>query len=266
MQVLERAFARMGARVKFGEMAPRRWPMRQPLMEDFSLDVRRDPRGEYFLVSRDSRSATEFLVLDVQPRVRHLLLLSRKGREKHRFLLGHDERHWFVAGIPETAAVSRVKDAIQALKPDVVLQSERGIRSRQRDRRSNRARIRQGEWFFLPAPDLQVASILVLRDEPLLRGRGGKPHMCEQLFRFGGETVYVSSGAPSGLTEAEYANLSVAERTRWNWQVMRRNPKVYVRGRVRHTDHQTVMLDGWHQVLSNTEDQSYAMRNIVFLD
>jgi hypothetical protein len=47
---------------------------------------------------------------------------------------------------------------------------------------------------------------------------------------------------------------------------MRRNPTVYVRGRVRHVDHKTVVLDGWHQVLSNTENLSYAMRNIAFLD
>jgi hypothetical protein len=152
------------------------------------------------------------------------------------------------------------------LKPEGVLQSERSIRSKQRDRRSNRARIRQGEWFFVPSPDLRVSEMLILANEPLVRSRGGKPHVCEQLFRFGGETVYVSPGAPNGLTEAEYAKLSDVERKRWNWQVMRRNPKVYVRGRVRHLDHQTVTLLGWHQVLSNTEDQSYAMRNIVFLD
>ena len=47
---------------------------------------------------------------------------------------------------------------------------------------------------------------------------------------------------------------------------MRRNPTVYVRGRVRHRDHRTVELNGWHQVLSNTENLSYAMRNITFLD
>jgi hypothetical protein len=193
-------------------------------------------------------------------------LLSRKDGEKHRFLLGHDERHWFVAGIPEAAAVSRVRDAMQALKPEGVLQSERSIRSKDRDRRSNRARIRQGEWFFVPEVDLRVPALLILRDEPLVRGRGGKPHVGEQLFRFGGETVYVSPSASHGLTETEYKNLSDAQRKRWNWQVMRRNPKVYVRGRIRHVDHRTVTLIGWHQVLSNTEDQSYAMRNIVFLD
>ena len=47
---------------------------------------------------------------------------------------------------------------------------------------------------------------------------------------------------------------------------MRRNPKVYVRGRVRHSDHKTVVLGVWHEVLSNTENFSHAMRNVAFLD
>jgi hypothetical protein len=36
-----------------------------------------------------------------------------------------------------------------------------------------------------------------------------------------------------------------------DWRVMRRNPKVFVRGTVRHADHKTVLLDGWHEVFSN---------------
>jgi hypothetical protein len=265
VEVLERAFAKMGARIKFEEIVPDRWAPRQPL-GTFTLDIRGDARGEYFLISRQPRSSTEFEVLDVQPRSRHLLLLSRAGREKHRFLLGHDERHWFVAGVPETMRVSRVKDAMQALKPEEVLKGERNVRTKDRDRRSNRARIRQGEWFFVPAPDVNPAKLLTLRDEPIVRSNGGKPHMCELLFRVGGETVYVSAGFRNGITEEQYRNLGEEARKRWNWNVMRRNPTVYVRGRIRHPDHKTVALDGWHRVLSNTEDQSYAMRNIVFLD
>lgn len=233
--------------------------------EDLALDVRQDRHGEYFLISRAQASTTELVVLDVQPRDRHLLLLSRNAAEKHRFLLGHDERHWFVAGIPESTPVSRVRDAKQALKPDLVQSSERGVRTKHRDRRSNAARIRQGEWFFVPAPQARVELLLVLRNEPIARG-GGKPHVCEELYRFGGETVYVSPGAPNGLTDDQYRALSEGERNRWNWRVMRRNPKVYVRGRVRHSDHKTVVLDGWHEVLSNTENLSHAMRNVAFLD
>jgi hypothetical protein len=192
-------------------------------------------------------------------------LLSRGGREKHRFLLGHDERHWFVAAIPETAPVSRVRDAKEALKPDLVQSGEHRLRAKYRDRRSNAARIRQGEWFFIPVPDARVEKLLIWRNEPIARG-GGKPHVCEELYRFGGETVYVSGGAPNGLSEEQYRVLSDGERSRWTWRVMRRNPKVYVRGRVRHPDHQTVVLDGWHEVLSNTENLSHAMRNVAFLD
>ena len=233
--------------------------------EDLALDVRQDRHGEYFLISRAQASTTELVVLDVQPRDRHLLLLSRSAAEKHRFLLGHDERHWFVVGIPESTPVSRVRDAKQALKPDLVQSSERGVRTKYRDRRSNAARIRQGEWFFVPAPQMRVELLLVLRNEPIARG-GGKPHVCEELYRFSGETVYVSPGAPNGLTDEQYRALSEGKRNRWNWRVMRRNPKVYVRGRVRHHDHKTVVLDGWHEVLSNTENLSHAMRNVAFLD
>jgi hypothetical protein len=107
---------------------------------------------------------------------------------------------------------------------------------------------------------------LALRNEPLVRGRGSKPHLCEELYRFGGETVYVSPGAPNGLTEGEYHALSTQERQRWSWRVMKRNPKVYVRGRVRHPDHATIFLGGWHEVFMNTENLSQAMSDIVFLD
>ena len=52
----------------------------------------------------------------------------------------------------------------------------------------------------------------------------------------------------------------------WGWRVMQRNAEVYVRGRVRHADHRTITLHGWHRVLMNTENQSRAMRNVAFLD
>jgi hypothetical protein len=265
MNVLERAFSRMGARVEFGQLNRSRRFSGRSASEDLALDVRRDRRGEYFLISRALESTTELVVLDVQPRDRHLLLLSRSGGDKHRFLLGHDERHWFVAGIPESTPVSRMRDAKQALKPDLVQSSERGVRTKYRDRRSNAARVRQGEWFFVPVPQVRVELLFVLRNEPIARG-GRKPHVCEELYRFGGETVYVSPGAPNGLTDEQYRALSEGERSRWNWRVMRSNPKVYVRGRVRHPDHKTVVLDGWHEVLSNTENLSHAMRNVAFLD
>jgi hypothetical protein len=47
---------------------------------------------------------------------------------------------------------------------------------------------------------------------------------------------------------------------------MRRNASVYVRGHIRHADHKTIILHGWHRVLMNTENQAKAMRNVAFLD
>jgi hypothetical protein len=53
---------------------------------------------------------------------------------------------------------------------------------------------------------------------------------------------------------------------RWGWQVMRRNPGVYARGNVRHSDHATITLPFWHRVIMNTETQSRTMANVAFVD
>ena len=47
---------------------------------------------------------------------------------------------------------------------------------------------------------------------------------------------------------------------------MKRNASVYLRGKIEHPDHQTVVLNGWHRVLMNTENRSVAMRFLAFLD
>ena len=109
---------------------------------------------------------------------------------------------------------------------------------------------------------------LVLRNEPLRRGNGGKPHWAEFCYRTGGETVYVCSRHPNGVTEAQYTGILAATRRRRAGAGSRCGgiPGVYVRGRVRHADHTTITLHGWHQVLMNTEGQSKAMRNVAFLD
>jgi hypothetical protein len=108
---------------------------------------------------------------------------------------------------------------------------------------------------------------LVLHNEPLRRGRG-KPHLVEQLYRTGGEAVHVCRRHPSGLSPAEYQSLLQRnpDAVRWGWQVMRRNPGVYARGNVSHSDHATITLPFWHRVIMNTETQSRTMANVTFLD
>ena len=261
---LESKFARIGARLKAtAEPAPRR------TAGPVSLDVRSDRGGEFFEIVRRPDAGLD--VLDVRPRDRHLLLLVRDGDDKHKYLCGHDERHWFVAAIPEKAGgVGSVASAKEALKPAGVkaFQTRVGLKPKDRHRRRNAAFVRQGEWFFVPVPDLAVDERLVLRNEPLSRGARSKPHRVEFCHRSGGQPVYVCSRHRSGVVESKYhAILSRNPQARsWNWQLMRRNPAVYVRGRVRHADHKTITLHGWHQVLMNTENQSFSMRHVAFLD
>lgn len=101
--------------------------------------------------------------------------------------------------------------------------------------------IRQGEWFFVPEPELHVDARLILRNEPIRRG-GGKPHLVAELYRSGGEDVWVCSRFPNGLTESDYKQTLARNREakRWGWRRMRRNAGVFARGTVRHRDHATM--------------------------
>ena len=264
--LLDTKFARIGARLKVADRPTQR--NRQAGV--VSLDVQSDRKGEFFEIALRSGAEAVVAVLDVQPAERHLLLLVREGRDKSKFLCGHDERHWFVAGIPELAPVGTVRQAKEALKPAEVrlAQALRGLRSEARNRRKNAAYVRQGEWFFVPAPNMAVDERLMLRNEPLTRGNGGKPHWAEFCYRTGGEQVYVCGRHPNGVTGPEYQRI-LADNPKakgWGWRAMRRNAGVYVRGRIRHPDHATITLHSWHRVLMNTENQSKAMRNVAFLD
>ena len=96
-------FTQIGARMKVADRRPRRFDSQASI----SLDIRMDRRGEYFEVARRPDETPEVAVLDVQPDDRHLLLLVREGVEKRKFLCGHDERHWFVAAIPESRRLGR---------------------------------------------------------------------------------------------------------------------------------------------------------------
>jgi hypothetical protein len=48
-----------------------------------------------------------------------------------------------------------------------------------------------------------------------------------------------------------------------NWLEMRRNAALYVKGRITHPDHATVVLSDWHRVMINTERRT---ETVDFLD
>jgi hypothetical protein len=265
---LRRRFAAIGADLRVAPLPPRLAARRYTL--DVEVDRRR--RVERFVVALSE--GVDVQVLHADRARRHLLLLVARpdgsGQpEKHRYLCGHDERHWFVAAVPSApGGITTVERALEALKPEAVRQAQdrAGVKPRDRQQRSNRGYVRQGEWFFVPAPGLVVSASEVRRGEPLTRG--GKPHRAELAVRRGGRTAYVCSRHPQGVTEAVYQRTIRRDRAArsWGWRVMRSDPEVYCQGRIRHPDHGTVVLRGWHRVLPNTESQAPWAPQMTFLD
>ncbi len=266
---ITREFERMGARLKVNTVRHRR---REQPVNTLQLDIATDRKGEYFDLQVPLGGFADLHVTDNVPRLRHLLITAGRratGGNRQKFLCGHDERHWFIAGIPDNSKATRVLDAIEALKPEevVVAQSRAGLKRKQRLARKNAAFIRQGEWFFIPCPKFHFPHESVLRREPLSRGNGSKPHIVDEVFRRHGEQVFVSSIAPTGFTIKQYNEwLARNPKSPIGWQAMMRNAEVYARGCVRHADHATIKLPFWHRVVMNTENQSTAMSHVVFLD
>ena len=263
--LLEKHFRKIGARVKFSEIVPS-W-------RGFAgIDIAEDKDGEFFDFRMDADEDVVYQVVDLKPEMRHLLLLARRDDEKQKFLCGHDERHWFVCAVPGRS-VSGVVTAMEALQPLAVQTqvSKKLKRSKNRFSRKNEAFMRQGEWFFIPVPDFFVDEGFtnqIHKNEPITRGRGSKPHICEEVYRSNGETVMVCEKHPNGLTLKQHKHFlrQNPKAKNWRWHQMQRNASVFARGYVRHPDHKTIVLDGWHRVLMNTENEAPGMQHVVFLD
>lgn len=276
-QILTRQFETIGARLKIEDIddIPVGFRRRRvPSATDFTIDIGNDRKGEYFSLMLGPRAepALELAATDIRPKERHLLLLAKRldlrgDQAKSKFLCGHDERHWFVAAVPDTPGIASVAQAMEALKPEAARRSQRvnGVKAKASNHRANAGFVRQGEWFFLPRPSFSPArAAMILRDEPIMRS-GGKPHMIEELYREGGETVYVCSRHPFGVSQKQYDQLLKTKRDAkaWDWRPMRRNPTVYARGKVRHPDHATVLLPFWHIVVMSAEMRA---ARVAFLD
>jgi hypothetical protein len=58
-----------------------------------------------------------------------------------------------------------------------------------------------------------------------------------------------------------YAKLSPVKRR--HYRLMVRDPELFARGTVRHPDHATITLHGWHRVVMNTEQRArHASRRV----
>lgn len=237
---------------------------------NYTVDVNEDrKRGDSFevLVAPEAAGDVEITVPSIDKAARHLLLAVRNGTDYTQFLCGHDERHWFVAALPRN--VGSVHQAIDILKPEeaVASQTARGVRRKNRNKRRNSGFIRQGEWFFIPSPEMDGRNDLIVYDnDPLRRGQG-KPHMAQHLCRVGGETVYVSRRHPNGLTGKQYRHaIQVDGEDQAGFRQAKRDATVYVKGRIKHPDHKTVLLNGWHRVVANTEASASWRPEMRFID
>lgn len=249
-----------------------------------TVDVKSVGKHEEFEITYDLNAEFELSVIDVRPKDRHLLLMVKQpvssnmgtfaGEMKVKLLCGHDERHYFSCGIPEDARVSTVQEAKQALLPPEFIEAQKKKgKTRNLLKRKNEAGFRQGEWLFVRDEHFTPSNpLFIKRNEPISRGGGSKPHICEEVYTVGGETVYVHPQyAPDGVSEGEMSQIKQqlqqeGIRGRLDFDVRTRDAKVYARGYVRHPDHKTIRLAGWHRVYMNTEHQSKASKFSVFLD
>jgi hypothetical protein len=262
MDSLKKAFEKIGARVEVVERhVPKRWQSNEG---GFTLDIRTDKKGEKFDLRIDAhrKDALEVVVVDKQPKDRHLLLMVKDGRNKQKFLCGHDEMHWFAAPVSKNAA--DVRRAKESLKPDIVKE----IQGRTKKRNKSGIK-RQGEWFFIPKRKMKVPAQMIMKNEPIQREGGGKPHLVEEVYRVGGETVYVSGGLSDRgkvLNAHEYADLQKRNpQAAKFYRPAMADAKVFGRGKIRHPDHHTLVLDYWHEIVPNAENK-FATRSLRFID
>lgn len=287
--LIEKKFEEMGARVNIGELAPNRI-VNDPTRNDSTVlvNVIDDSKGQIFDIR--TRGKVDLTITDLRPDDRHLVLLAKIfGENQHiepnkiKFLCGHDEREWFSCQLQDQS-VTTVDTAKLSLRPDPVkrVQRKKKIKRADRIKRKNEASLRQGEWFFIPVNIEEPKMDIILRNEPLMisNSRGGsKPHIAQYAFRKGGTTVYVPQlpfqmmmdnnidreRLGAGLTEREkkkYFRENPHAKS-WNWTHQIRNPKMYVKGNIRHPDHATLKLRKWHEVHMNQEIRG---RFNVFLD
>jgi hypothetical protein len=224
----------------------------------FDLNVAGRGKAEHFTL-RLGPDAPEFRVLQANRAARHLLLHAAGDDGGERFLCGHDERHWFVAGI--AARVTTITDARRALLPEAL--RHLSLDADTLAHRHNEVFKRQGEWFFVPtSKDLSKA--VILHGEPLMRNTRSKPHVVAELVRFGGTPVVLWNGTEYEPEAFNAMILAAPSRQPYgSARMMVKDPEVYARGAVRHADHATLHLPTWHRVYANVEAWS---ENVSFYD
>ena len=263
LEALTKALQKIGARLKVVNRT-RGVPLR--------FNVGTDRQGEFFTLSVNEESeGADVRIVDVDPDLAQALILvvtkDEKGKEqKEKLLLGHDERHWFVAGVPEKAR--NIKDAFRLLKPEAAhLSQERaGVGGKALNKRRNKGFIRQGEWFFVPVQFEPDKTHHIWKNEPIQRAPGSSPHTVEKLVRMGGQQVYIMGDKVYTQAQKDAYLATNGHGGGMAFRARTQNATVFVTGKVSHKDHKAIYLQGWHAVHLSREPGNTGRGAQGFLD
>lgn len=283
--LISKKFGQIGTDVTFNAFDGSSWFLTWRHSIPVRVDVRTVRGKERFEIAYDVSTRFGLSVIDIRPQERHLLLMvklpvkNNRGDiirdEKFKLLCGHDERHYFACGIPEDSGASTVEQAKRALLPSEFVETyqKKGGKAKRLLKRKNEAGFRQGEWLFLKDEAFTPENpLLIKRNDPISRGGGSKPHICEEVYASEGDNVYVHPKyAPYGVSQSEMSRINERLREKGvsrevHFEVRLRDAIVYARGAVRHPDHKTIHLPRWHRVCMNTEGRSKVSGLSAFLD
>lgn len=185
-------------------------------------------------------------VVKWDPDNRVLIVRRKTPKSSRTFLLGMDERQLFMTQVDRN--ITTVKAAHASLKTPSVAFFEGKAAGKT---------VRQGEWFFINLPEgelvrLQEAvkkgQVTINKKVPIgnyFTGRSGKPHTADELVSWGG-----------GLATVRPDNIPAIRRQMLVTPTTEGRRAIYVRGSVRHSDHQTVKFSTWRKVIANTETRT----------
>jgi hypothetical protein len=223
IDILDRAFSRIGARVRFG-VPVCRWT-------DPFLSVQRDDDGEFYLLNLNRARQGLYSVREARRRYR-ALILTEHGDSVFERLCRHDGKHWRIDEVTSN------QDIESALRPP-------------KEPRRVPVAPPAPTIQFLPRPGFVPTGEVIVRNEPPLDRCGKAGFVAQQESRVVGDPVHVGRDYPNGLSES--ARLDLRERDprghrRQGWRRVQPAPTIHVRGWLWRPGEPLVVLRMWHEV------------------
>lgn len=213
------------------------------------LMVHEPTRTFHLTMPAGSIAPSDKIVQRIPGKYEQVVVERKTPNVKRHFLVGHDEREYFISQLPR--AVTTVARAHEILRP------------------RTGAVERQGEWFFYettPEEDVLIEKNLhlVTRKSPV--GPGGKPHVADERLWIPVRPQQIPTVEGAAWPADASALLPAG---RWTHNMFPGGAAVvgyvYVRGKIRHPDHATVEFLRWMKVRLNTERRE-ARSGIYWVD